>query len=332
MKFTCPYSGLEFTCTYFAGMRETPMTHPIFELPTKSLLARARDFHTNTITREERRLLYLATLHSSGMVEWRVSATPSDALILQSYQRLVHTMGWLCMYDYNAKLARRVGPAFPKFVISKDTRNLSNIAYWLDCWEDAKSDYESGMRRESTIERMKRRENSLLKLVRTPSKTQEDYAWLLAQWAADAAEFPTNIEVNIADSGKMSLKDYWILLMTDKNIYGHREQDYQELIEHLEDNLEHGSTYAHEVMKLVRGKLSRQKSSLGLGDIFNDEELEKLANNPFTIITDSIEKENVRNLAVDAPLTEPARANFKTLVDYLNARAKWLLSKQIRRN
>jgi hypothetical protein len=340
MRLICAYSGVEFSTTYFGGIKGFTSVHPIFELPAKILLSRSIDFFKPETSRQERRLLFLALLNSSGQIEWRGMATPSDQVILQHFELLAHTIGWLDIYQYDIKHSRRIGPAFPKFVVSQETRNLSNIKYWLQSWQDSRDEYEKGTRRESISQRIARRERALTKLINDTSKSPEAFSWTLAHWAADATDFPENIKVRVKKADKsqgetedsiITLRDYWISILTTKNIYEVREQDLVELEEHLTDNLEHGSIYAFNVLELVRGRLKKQKQSLGLGDIFTEEELLKIEQSPFNIIsTDTVEQANVLAIASTAPTVEPIRSLFTNNFTYLQARAKWQVSQSLK--
>lgn len=340
MRLICAYSGVQYSTTYFGGIKGYTSVHPIFELPTKTLLGRTLDFFKQETTREERRLHFLALLNSSGLIEWRSIAAPSDQTILQHFESLNRTLAWLDLYQYDAKHSKRIGPAFPKFAITPETKSLSNIKYWLQCWDDARTTYEHGSRRESVNQRIQRREKALQKLIMDSSKNPEQFAWTLAQWAADSTDFPTATKVRLRKADKsdpesvdviVTLRDYWIDILTNKNIYEVREEDLIHLEEFLTENLEHGSIYAFNVLELVRGKLKKQKASLGFGDIFTPEEIERINASPFSIIpTDTVEQANILNIASTAPDREPSKRDYATHVEYLKARAKWMLSKSLK--
>jgi len=345
MRLICAYSGIEFSSTYFGGIKGFTSVHPVFELPTKTLLARSADFFRSETTPEERRLHFLALLNSSGLIEWRSYATPPNQLILQHFESLCKALSWLDLYQYDARLSRRVGPAFPKCVITQETRSLSNIKYWIQAWEDAKEYYEHGSRRETLSKRIERRERALTKLINDASKNPEAFSWTLAQWAADSTDFPTNQQVRVKKADKsdpestdtvITLRDYWISILTNKNIYDIRESDLQDLEEYLTENLEHGSIYAFNVLELVRGKLRKQSKSLGFGDLFTQEQLKAInartdSGATFSIIpTDTVEQANVLNIASTAPSKEPSKVDYPTHFEYLKARAKWMIAQSIK--
>lgn len=346
MRLICAYSGVEFSTTYFGGIKGFTSVHPIFELPAKSLLSRAPEFYLPSTTPEEKRLHFLALLNSSGLIEWRSYATPPNQLILQHFDALCKCIGWLDLYQYDAKHSRRIGPAFPKFAITQETRNLTNIKYWLEAWNDAREYYEHGSRRETLSKRIARREQALTKLINDASKNPEQFSWTLAQWAADSTDFPTNQKVRVKHADKtnpdsedtiISLRDYWISILTNKNVYDIREQDLLDLEEYLTENLEHGSIYAFNVLELVRGKLKKQQTSLGFGDLFTPEQLKAInaasstTGSLFSIIpTDTVEQANVLNIAATAPSKEPSKSEYPTHFEYLKARAKWMIAQNLK--
>lgn len=343
MRLICAYSGVEFSATYFGGLKGIKgitSVHPIFELPTKFLLSRTHEFYKPDTFREERRLHFLALLNSSGLIEWRSHATPSDQTILQHFESLSKCLSWLDLYQYDARLSRRIGPAFPKFAITQETRRLDNIKYWIQAWEDAREEYEHGTRRETLSKRIERRERALTKLINDSTKNPESFSWVLAQWAADSTDFPTNQKVRLKKADKsdpesvdviITLREYWISILTSKNIYEVQEKDLIQLEEFLTENLEHGSIYAFNVLELVRGKLKKQANSLGFGDLFTPEQLKKINESPFSIIqTDTVEQANVLAIASVAPTKEPSRANYATNFEYLKDRARWSISQSIK--
>lgn len=340
MRLICAYSGVEFSTTYFGGIKGYTSVHPIFELPTKLLLNRIPEFYNPATPREERRLHFLALLNSSGLIEWRSFAAPSDQTVLQHFDALYKCLTWLDLYHYDAKASKRTGPAFPKFAITPETKSLSNIKYWIQCWNDARTEYDSGSRKESINKRILRREAALQKLIMDSSKNPEQFAWTLAQWAADSTDFPTNQRVRLRKADKsdpdsqdvvVTLRDYWIDILCNKNIYEVREEDLISLEAYLTDNLEHGSIYAFNVLELVRGKLKKQKASLGFGDIFSPEELERINSSAFSIIpTDTVEQANILALASTAPTREPSKRDYATNVEYLKARAKWQIAQNLK--
>lgn len=350
MKLHCTYSGIVWNAEGFPSidkMRAWQLPHPIFSLPLHSLLSRTTDFFGGKLSAVERRLLFLALLNSSKMVEWRTIAIPSDSLISQMFEKLVKTIGWLDLYEYYPALGRRIGPAFPRFVISSGTADLGNISHWLDAWADARGEYEAGQKREDIKEKQKRREAALIRLISNSGRDPQTYAKLLASWAADAAEFPMS-EITGPAGNRISIREYWISLLTSTKIYEIPAADLAEIEDHLTENLDHGSSYATAVLQFVRRKRKAIASSLGLEDIFTEEQILALANSPFTIIpsrpdklsiddctdddieSSSTEQHNIRAGAMLAPEIEPKRQDFRTHTEFLRAKARWILAKTSR--
>jgi hypothetical protein len=84
-------------------------------------------------------------------------------------------------------------------------------------------------------------------------------------------------------------------------------------------------------MELVRGRISKQKTVLGFGDLFTPEQLKAIQDSPFSIIpTDTVEQANVLAIAQTAPAKEPARSEYSSNIDYLKAKAKWIVAQQLK--
>jgi hypothetical protein len=312
MKVHCQYSGITYDLTGF-GSTQLTYVHPIFTAEPKWLLSRMGSWSAMKYTTEESSLLFLGLLHSTGLVEFRVKAEPTIPTVMQNMEQLARFVGWMCGLS-NPHVA------FPKFVISHENRTLGNVRYWIKLWQEAKEAFESGYTTQHVARQLRDKEAALERLIRNAGKSVDDYAGLLATWALQASGAPNNIH------------EYWRSLFCLKGVavYNARQVDLEELVEHMEEHLEHGSIFAFATLSHLRSLHKRCKAGLNYGLGITDEEFAILETSPFKIVDGSVEQHNMDVIAASAPLEEPNAKDFPSRVAYLRAQAAWKLASRAR--
>lgn len=313
MQVYCQYSGITFNVENFANFR-LQYVHPIFSAEPKHLLSRSGDWAAGKYNEKECKLLFLALLHSTELVEFRVAAVPEHSTVQKNMELLMRFVAWQSGLS-------NPSVSFPRFAISPETRTLPNVKHWMDTWLEARKDFENGYRSTSIVTKMRMREAALERLIKNAGKKTDDYPGLLAAWAMDAADVPH------------ALRNFWISLFKLKgmSLYNARECDLRELVDHMEDKLEHGTIYAKATMNHVRMLLAKNKAGLGFSLGMPSEELEnldyeKLIRDPFRIVEDEIETHNTNIIAKSAPLDEPVESNYPSRLAFLRAKAAYTLA------
>ncbi len=310
MKVTCQYSGIEFEVTGFGGSKLV-YVHPVFTANAGWLLSRIGTWAAQKYNEEESRLLFLALLHSTDLVRFEHMAIPDNTTVQLNMEQLARFVSWSCGIT-------RPHLVLPSFVISKDTRKLNNVRYWIQAWQDARKNFEEGYRTQSQLSSIRNKEAALERLIRNSQRTTEDYAGLLATWAFQATNVPK------------ALQDYWRELFCLKGIavYNAKTVDIEELLEHMEEFLEHGSIYAHATMSHLRTLLKKNKAGLIYGLGITDADLEEITSSPFTIVEGSVEEQNMAIIAANAPQEEPQPQNYSSRVAYLRAKAAYSIAQK----
>lgn len=311
MNVYCQYSGVEYNLSGFGSTKMTYI-HPIFAAEPKWLLSRMGSWAAQKLTEEESKLLFLAILHSTELVEFRTAAFPENAAVQMNMEPLARIYSWMLGIS-------RPQMVLPKFVISQENRRLQGIKHWIETWYGARKDYEDGYSSYLLGKKLAGKEEALERLIKNSQRTTEDYAGLLCTWALQASSAPHGIS------------DYWRELFTLKGlkIYSARTVDLQELVDHMEEHLEHGSIFAASTMKHIRTLLLKNKAGLNYGLGITDEDLAEISSNPFTIVEGSIEQHNMDVIAAGAPEEEPKQSDFPlSKVAYLRAKAAWQLAQR----
>ena len=315
-KAICRYSGLEFRIEHFPySFTKGQCIHPVFSLTSRELLVLAPKWAERQFTAEDTRLYFLSLLHSTGLVEFRSYARVSNSICEQHMESLLKQVAWI------DTLTDKTKERLPRFVINADTSNLATVDGWLDAWMQTKADLAEGYHSYNLEQKQARREAALQRLIMNSARTVESYARALSEWAAHATDFPSGEVPSPDGKGSISIRNYWIDLIqkcgnTDFQIWKVERKDLEELLEYLEENLNHGSIYASSVMKLVRNALGRHDNLLGMGSP------------RFAILDEksSVEEQNIQAAIAAAPEIEPVQEDYPSKVAYLRAKARWQLA------
>jgi hypothetical protein len=232
-------------------------------------------------------------------------------------EQLIHIIG---------KIDVITSPSFvlPHFAITPDTCSMENSYHWIQVWNQNYNDWSQNVKDHSNDQELLRRENALQKLLKTSHRRIEDYPKILASWAVQAGDFP---EFSVTVKGvKMTLSDYWesiiIKCARAESIFQVPENDLRELIDHCEDNIiGDNSLYSIALMKYLRKGAEMQKNYLGLGDI----DLSRSSITSYRILkpSESAEDANIQNMIDSAPITEPNRKDYPSLIEFIKAKARW---------
>lgn len=324
-KILCAYSSLLFSCDHFpVTLTQRESYHPIFDIPQRKLLPYLRKWAANELTEIDSYLLFLATLKSSDMVDFRVPAIRTeftDSIIAQNMEYLFRTVIKINSVSLPSQI-------FSRFVISPDTRTLSNVHYWIETWHENYVDFTNGSRRDYENRKLAQREAALERLIKNPHRDISSYASQLADWAAIAGEFPTCKVNNPFGTKPITLSDYYkqiiIRCASKTQLFSVKKADVEELLEHCEEKISAvGSIYSHALFKVLREALSKLDNFLGLGDF-------DLGSGGYTILEESSDVEHINmKLIIDsAPEEEPKIDQYPTKFQYMRAKAKWDMAKR----
>lgn len=324
MKVLCSYSGLEFEVQHFPYSLSSGETcHPIFHIPQKKLLSLLGKWASNSFTQEDSYLYTLALLNSSSLIHWYTPAkrTPfTPSLVAQCIQPLASAV---------IKLNTVTEPerVFPSFAITKETCTLQNLPEWIKDWESAYKDLKDGYRSAHDSRKLLAREAALARLIKSPHAPIPKIAQQIAEWAAQAGDFPRFLIQNpFSPRGpQISLRDYWIQLIIrsckKEQIFSLSGKDLQELLDHCEEHIPLGSIYSQHLFSTLRTTIARNKDFLGIDSLGS-----------YTILEDNAKKDveaaNILALVNAAPLEPPKREDYPSDFKFLQAKLRYDLAKK----
>lgn len=326
MRVLCAISGLDFEAEHFPGfLANRECVHPIFHMPQKKLLAYTGQFYTASLTPTDKYLLFLAVLNSSDLVDFRCSVvrTPfTPSIIAQNFERLVRIV---C--KMNAVLNPNV--TFPRYILGFETRNLSNVHFWIDNWYESYKEYTSGNLRAYESKKLGERERALERLIKNPHKAIADYATQIADWAIDAGDVNNAFRQQIPNpftSKPSSVAEFWRTLIIraakQEKLYSIDVKDLEEIIEYYETKLDVlGSIYSHQLLKLLRTAEEKRRNFLGMGDL-------TVASASYEILSadDSVEASNMRLMIDLAPTSEPKASDYPDRVSFIRAKMRYQMA------
>ena len=323
MKILCSISGVEFSVDHVPGtFYSRELQHPVFYLPQKKLLSYTSKWAAGELTRTDSYLIFLSLLNSTDRVEFRVPVYRNeltDSLIAQNMEYLVRTV---------IKINSVVNPSVivPTFVLTQDTRFLSNVHHWIEVWDESYKSFASGRARDYEDRKIGQREAALQRMIKNPHRPIRDYASSLAEWASLAGSFPSFLTRSPYTSLQIPCAEFWksiiIKCARDESLYSIPAKDLGELIEHCEDNIPIGSIYSNALFKLLRNAQAKQGNFLGLGDLD--------ISSSYTLLEDSTTAEaaNMKALIDSAPLEEPRPEQYPSKFQYTRAKLRWDMAKK----
>lgn len=319
MKVTCRYSGIDFRAEHFN--LSTIGEHPLFLLSTDKLLLLYKTWLNQEkdnptvphLGETETKLLFVALLKATELVNFSLPARPNFTIATKNLPSLASFVAF-------RQTIPNVEIAFPHVVISQDTQDCTGAITWIERWEACKTDYLDDYRHANISLRLAHQEDLLLKLIKSPEGNQTRKITRLCEWAMIASEAPT------------ALRPYWTELfkLSGIDIFKASTVDLEELLEHLEDNLPHGSTFSFEALRHIREIYVRNKKGLlfNLGGPEDNEALDPfdLTANPFRFVEDDMETINSKIAALGAPIDEPKKSDYPNLIVFLRAKSAYHLA------
>lgn len=313
MKLYCQYSGVSFHLPAFSStLQPTVLTiHPAFHIEPRHLHKLYAAWQEGEMTdANDCKLLFLALLNHTGLIDWHTTAAPNNSTVQLHMSNLYATCKWVtAVHLPSMKL--------PRFAITKDTRDLVNIKYWMEIWEQIRTDFDAGYRTTTELEKQKQREELLEKLIKSDKESYK-FAGILCQWGFAAADVPSNLHA------------YWRQIICTKgiDIFSLRKADIDEIVEHFEDALiDNSSIYSYTLLKHCRNLQKQVVTGLGYNITNSVDLVDVVTRGDFTIMDESdvtdTERLNVQKLINSAPTSPPIETHYISKVAFLRAKISY---------
>lgn len=311
----CPLSGTEFRIQdSFNKIGRQEAIHPTFNLSLKTLLSIYPQWVARKLSDDESKILFLAFLRHTELVEFRTTAMPSVKIVSQNMESIKDVANW------KVALSGAQTIKLPHFAVTYQDRDLQNIAVWVQAWRDARQNWRDEYKQDRFLDKLKHREEILQRLVHSHTRNEASYLRQLGEWAMASTGVPVDSE----------FYNCWMPLFkldpnkvpADMEVYNKLHTgNLTDLLEHLvkELDLTSGSLFAQEAVDHVR-KLHHHNTG-GF--------LHMLSGDPtFSFTSDPIEDLNRKAASAGAPIDEPRAVDFPSRLAYLRAKNAWQLSVQ----
>ena len=328
-RVLCALSGIEYKVEHMAVyLTSRESHHPIFDIPTARLLQLTPRWIQGELSSTENYLLYLALFNSTGLMDFRSPAIQTGdtaSIIAQNMAPLADIVERI-FASGTTKVSEILH--LPSFVITPDTKDLSSSPDWIQIWNNCYKDYQDHYATSTALEKLNRQETILERYIRDHTKDISQYAHRIANWAADAGKFyDENYQIANEHNKPEMLSSYWkriiIACAKTESIWDIPDADINELIEHCEETIYHGSIYAHTLMSLLRAGAERKKNFLDIGDIDIGQH-----GTVFRILDAdaSVEDANKLSLIDSAPLEAPIEKNYPNKLAYIRAKLNYQMA------
>jgi len=307
-KIQCAISGITFSCDHLpiTLLSKDGYFHPIFALPYRKLYGLYSKHCAGHLTSTDSYLLFLAFLHSTDQVSWKVpaSCSPRDkktiALVENNLAQLITVI------EQTGVIAI---PSFtqPSFIVREDNSKLEVLPNWIAAWRSNIEDFKEGYATQRLQESIQKVENKLSYYLCSgidPAK----YSHAVASWAARAAEFPPTRE------------EAWCKIIrscfNSAKMFATPIDDIREVKEFCEENIEAGSIHFHALMSTLREGAARHTDFLGL-------------TNPnalgYSLLSVDVTKNSAELEAIiaKAPNEAPKRTDYKDDFSFLRAKLRY---------
>jgi hypothetical protein len=328
-RILCSISGIEYNCEHmqvYLTSRESH--HPVFDIPTAKLLQITPRWIQGELSATENYLLYLALFNSTGLMDFRSPAMRTGdtaSLIAQNMAPLAAIVEKI-FASGSTKVTEILH--LPSFVITPDTKDLASSPDWITIWNNCYKDYQDHYATSTALEKLNRQETILERYIRDHNKDISQYANRIANWAADAGKFyDENYQIANEHNKPEMLSAYWkriiVACAKTESIWHIPDADLQELIEHCEETIYHGSIYAHTLMSLLRAGAERKKNFLDIGDIDIGQH-----GTSFRILDADTSVEDANKLALidSAPPEAPIEKNYPNKLAFIRAKLNFQMA------
>lgn len=346
----CRLTGVEWEVPFFPGSIQSEFIHPIFSVPLKTLWKSVPLTARVEWDSEETALFVLAVFAQTE----RIKFLPAKGEISEQDQFILFEESERVFSLVKRMQTIPTDHPLPQMIIQVGSiaeNGISRIPDFLYILHSEIDQYHEGY---ST--KMERKENAdrLIKLERfirrnaISTKNRKALGKILGEWAAISAEFVSYTHSQPTPYGIMSLVNYWkhiiqLCVAGEDKLWQIPANDFHELLLHCEENLNHGTFYAAELMRFIREGARQARDGFGFQqfEAFNFLDKFETEKSVFEILDDFISPEGVQqpgklqdilsgfveSMKLSAPTEEPKQSNFPSKLEFLRAKARWDLVK-----
>lgn len=322
MKVICQISGIPIWKSPLLLGLDLADEHPIFRMK-KTLLFTKDMIHrfANAENVDEKKLIYLAFLKATYLVDFRYPANPSLQTMERTFYDIQDIAQWLAFAEHY--LAKQV--SFPQFVVTQDTSSLDTIRGWVTAILDIRTKIKQNDLLRDKNAMLLNHESEIKKELGDANNLGRSFTPKLAKWALEVCEI-TSRHKDYAKWMKIlctPLTEVWMYKMEEL-------EDIQEILQLGLPNVEQ-NPQAISVMFQMSQLMKECRRGFTEFSILDDGDPNEVKD--YEILTIDKEQNEVKvkinQHLVDVPTDMPIPKDFPTKLAYLIAKAKWDLARSI---
>lgn len=327
MRVTCAISSVKFEVPGFTRVNiphSQGYFHPVFALKQKQLYTLYRLHCTGELTDTDSYLVFLALLHSSGKIEWNHPATrnPNDPNTKKLVQ---NNIAQLIRVVEKTALIKHPGFKQPEYRVNLHNSSLETLPNFIKAWEENIIFFNQKRATIRARQELLEIENRLSALINS-GVSPEKYAYLVANWAREAGDFPP-------DKAELWTKTIRSCFNIDK-MFKTPLSLLKEIKDYCECNIEAGSLYFHALSEALKEGISKHVDYLGGGSLALG----------YTILPNfstgsSLEdakkqeemKQKLEELSLTAPEVPPNKYDYPDTLSYVKAKMAFRIAQNIKK-
>ena len=297
MKVYCPISGIAYTTNF--GIGSFTQAHPTLGLSIEELTKITeqqlinRSKNNDKVTQQVNTHLVLLSwfLKLPGIqVQTTIDLQTNLHVLIANQEQLIKTVAQVNATKHKIN--------YPGIIVSNDNPLHAQLKNWLEAFNECIRLSTVAINETKRARTARELDEALDKVTNIflPHSSKKN-AGLVADWAAVSGNFPHSV--------KSLWKDiiFHLFKGNDKELaaLAVTQADIDELIEHCEDNIPHGSYHAHELMSKLRETMSIIEKQTGLSS-----------------------STTVKSEEVETDEEEPQEEDFETRAEFLRAKANYL--------
>ena len=311
MKVICAKTNIAYTTSGYSNF-VIRSTHPLFSASYETLLEVAKSWRRGELSEGERRVLFVALLDSTRLLDWECAATPAPDTVQKYMEYLLMTVDWIHATGKRIPLNRIAINSSTCTLESKhhyDSDGVEKTAYagirvWLNNWNNTQREFTMSSHMQSVRDKIAKSQDKLLRLIRNEREDSDSYARGLATWFLQASNAPK------------ALHTYWteLFLLKRPAVWNASCTDLDELVEHFQDNVPLVSPYAMAAYRHIVAIRRDCKEGI-LSAITGTVTGNGAAN--YTIIQEQTEIDNIAAAVAQAGESAPIEREFSSKTQYL---------------
>lgn len=321
-NITCAISGTKFEVSFLDSLNlpsSIGYYHPIFAAPQKALYNLYSAHCKGRLSKTDSYLLFLAFLHSSGLMIWDTHANlnpnnnSTTILVENNISQLISALE-------RSNVITSSAFEQPYFRVTEDNASLQEIHLWIEALDDNIYEFYN-YRADAREKESLRKVQADLSYLILSGEPPEVFAEVIAEWANKAAIFPEELRASYIKTISACFDA--------KKMFSTPLSLLKEVKAYCENNIEAGSIHFHTLMQVINEGIFKHIDYLGGSSTALG----------YTILHSLTDSENgtggakeaaiLISIAATAPSAIPILQDYPDKISYLKAKLAYKVKENV---